>query len=57
LFFLHGTSIGTRQQGISYNFLQISEGTNSVGFCGGIWAFAYVLLCEVRIINNKTKLE
>jgi hypothetical protein len=21
LFFLHGTSIGTRQQGISYNFL------------------------------------
>jgi len=31
------------------NVLQISEGTNSVGFCGGIWAFAYVLLC-VRLI-------
>jgi len=29
--------------------LQISEGTNSVGFSGGIWAFAYVLLC-VRLI-------
>jgi hypothetical protein len=44
LFFLHGISIGTRQQGISYNVLQISEGTNSVGFSEGIWAFAYVLL-------------
>jgi hypothetical protein len=31
LFFLHGTSIGNGQQGISYNVLQISEGTNSVG--------------------------
>jgi hypothetical protein len=26
LFFLHGTSIGTRQQGISYNVLQLCEG-------------------------------
>jgi hypothetical protein len=26
------------------NVLQISEGTNSVALCGGIWAFAYVLL-------------
>ena len=40
-----------------YNVLQISEGTNSVGIVQRIWAFAYVLLCEVRIINNKTKLE
>jgi len=24
--------------------MQISEGTNSGGFSGGIWAFAYVLL-------------
>jgi len=31
LFFLHGFSIGNGQQGISYNGLQISEGTNSVG--------------------------
>jgi len=28
LFFLHGTSIGTRQQGISYNVLHIAEGGN-----------------------------
>jgi hypothetical protein len=28
LFFLHGTSIGTRQQGISYNVLQLPEGRN-----------------------------
>jgi len=34
LFFLHGTSIGNGQQGISYNVLQISEGTNSVGIVG-----------------------
>jgi len=26
LFFLHGTSIGTRQQGISYNGSGIAEG-------------------------------
>ncbi len=26
LFFLHGTSIGNGQQGISYNVLQIAEG-------------------------------
>jgi len=29
LFFLHGTSIGNGQQGISYNVLQIPE--------GGVW--------------------
>jgi hypothetical protein len=29
---------------ITYNVLQISEGTNSVALCSGIWAFAYVLL-------------
>jgi len=29
---------------IAANDLQISEGTNSVGFSGGIWAFAYLLL-------------
>jgi len=29
---------------LTANVLQISEGTNSVAFCGGIWAFAYVLL-------------
>jgi hypothetical protein len=27
--------------------MQISEGTNSVALCGGIWAFAYVLLADV----------
>jgi hypothetical protein len=32
---------------IEYNVLQISEGTNSVGFSVGIWAFAYVLLAVV----------
>jgi hypothetical protein len=26
LFFLHGTSIGTRQQGISYNGIGLGEG-------------------------------
>jgi hypothetical protein len=31
LFFLHGTSIGNGQQGISHNVLQLTEGTNSVG--------------------------
>jgi hypothetical protein len=30
-----------------FNVLQISEGTNSVGLCGWIWAFAYVLLADV----------
>jgi hypothetical protein len=25
LLFLHGTSIGTRQQGISYNVMQLNE--------------------------------
>jgi hypothetical protein len=42
LFFLHGTSIGKGQQGISYNVLQISEGTNSVGFSEG---FGLLLMC------------
>ena len=55
LFFLHGTSIGTRQQGISYNVLQISEGTNRVGIVRGIWAFAYVLLYAAFITNLKNK--
>jgi hypothetical protein len=32
---------------IGYNVLQISEGTNSVGFSEGIWAFAYLLLAAV----------
>jgi hypothetical protein len=30
--------------------MQISEGTNSVVLCGGIWAFAYVLLAAVFIL-------
>jgi hypothetical protein len=37
------------------NGLQISEGTNSVGFSEGIWAFAYVLLCEVLLLTTKIK--
>jgi len=32
---------------MAHNVLQISEGTNNVGFSEGIWAFAYVLLCVV----------
>lgn len=33
------------------NGLQISEGANSVGFSEGIWAFAYVLLPPVLLMN------
>jgi hypothetical protein len=36
---------------VADNVLQISEGTNSVGFCVGIWAFAYVLLPPVLLTN------
>ncbi|CAB4215407.1 hypothetical protein UFOVP1483_9 [uncultured Caudovirales phage] len=36
LFFLHGTSIGTRQQGISYNDIFISiDPTESDAYYGG----------------------
>jgi hypothetical protein len=34
---------------LAANVMQISEGTNSLALCGGIWAFAYLLLC-VRLI-------
>jgi hypothetical protein len=35
------------------NILQISEGTNSDGIVGWIWAFAKPVLQAVRIINNE----
>jgi len=47
LFFIHGTSIGNSQQGISYNALQISEGTNSVGIVRLDLGFC---LCAVRCL-------
>lgn len=33
------------------NGLQISEGTNGMALCGGIWAFAYVMLAVVPLLN------
>jgi hypothetical protein len=41
---LNGTGAVGNLFFIAPNVLQISEGTNSVGFSDGIWAFAYVLL-------------
>jgi hypothetical protein len=35
--------------GIAGNVLQISEGTNSLALCEGIWAFAYVLLSDALL--------
>jgi hypothetical protein len=40
-----------------YNVPQISEGTNSGGFSGGIWAFAYVLLAVGFLTNYKFKIN
>lgn len=40
-----------RKVAITYNALQISEGTNSVGIVRWIWAFAYVLLAVGFITN------
>jgi hypothetical protein len=39
--------IRTMNGTLTHNGSQISEGTNSVGLCGWIWAFAYVLLAAV----------
>jgi len=48
LFFLHGTSIGNGQQGISYNVMQICE----VAFVGWLWRGKAILqmCCYVSVI-------